>query len=379
MRLSSVAIIRSYQIFILFLVSYGILYFSYKYYTPEQGGNDFFEYYQMYLNPLDFSQARAPFIYRQVSAVLTHLVYAAGIHYPNEIAFNNSNYSQQLFFSALFSNYIALLLTAIFVGLTIYKTKKSRSFLAPIFGGMLCFLAFMVQQTVITGLTEGWSWFLVILCFFGYQMKNFSIVAFALILSLFQRETIPVAFGVIASIDWLIRPDPSKQKQFFYLKVLICSLLVSVGYIILRKVLIPIEGHNYQLSLSNSIANLLDCFPPSKQLIMQGALSQNIYFVFLGAVLTILVLRYQSSPKQFWKGYLVSTLKATGFFQLTCALIVLDIIGLAAGIGNNIGRIGSVLTPIAATLSVLNILEIEDLLSSARTKITGNQISTTDN
>src|SRR5579863_9142962 len=65
---------------VLSLASYGLLYFSYKWYAPTDG--DFvYEYYKMYVRPVDFSIADAPFIYRQFSAALSNMIYSSGIYY----------------------------------------------------------------------------------------------------------------------------------------------------------------------------------------------------------------------------------------------------------------------------------------------------------
>jgi hypothetical protein len=89
------------RLVLLFAVSYGMLYFSYKYYLPQSGGNDFFQYYEMYRSPLDFSVARSPFVYRQVSAIATHLIYVTSIYYPNAIWFHDVGYDQHLFFCSI--------------------------------------------------------------------------------------------------------------------------------------------------------------------------------------------------------------------------------------------------------------------------------------
>ncbi len=60
------------RLFLILLASYGLFFFSYKYYVPIRA--DFYRYYPMYERPLDFTAASAPFVYRQVSAVVTHLL-----------------------------------------------------------------------------------------------------------------------------------------------------------------------------------------------------------------------------------------------------------------------------------------------------------------
>src|ERR1700752_494166 len=88
---------------VLLAASYGLLYFSYKSYDPAfvQHRDFLVSYYWMFQNPLDFTQAAAPFIYRQISALLTHALFAAGIYYPSETAFADAAYDPRLFFAAL--------------------------------------------------------------------------------------------------------------------------------------------------------------------------------------------------------------------------------------------------------------------------------------
>ena len=151
--------IRLCQFILLYFLSYGMLYFSYKFYVPDMGGNDFYQYCHMYEHPLDMSQTVAPFIYRQFSAVVTNLIYNSGLYYPAEVAFDNPEL-QKIFFSAILSNYIALTLAAFLVILIVDNKLGKVTFLPSLIGGILCYLAFNATLTTLTGLTEGWGWFL---------------------------------------------------------------------------------------------------------------------------------------------------------------------------------------------------------------------------
>ncbi|GEM_PF-3953287 len=126
-----------YQGLFLLLASYGVLYFSYKYYLPWFGGDDFAEYYKMYLAPLDSRQAQAPFVYRQLGALITSLIHKAGLYYPSRIAFIDPAYDQRVFFAALFSNYLALLASAVSVCMTLNRLTQGRLLFAPLMGGLL--------------------------------------------------------------------------------------------------------------------------------------------------------------------------------------------------------------------------------------------------
>src|SRR5262252_1974855 len=96
---------------VLFFASYGAFYFSYKWYAlPDP---DFLRHYaQNDLNPLSFAQGMTPHVLRQGSAVLTWLIYHAGIYYPSLIAFHAPGLDQRLFFAALLANYVGLLTAA---------------------------------------------------------------------------------------------------------------------------------------------------------------------------------------------------------------------------------------------------------------------------
>src|ERR1700757_63915 len=96
--------LKRYIIYALFyaLISYGLLYFVYKYYSPDYGGRDYYHYVAIYAHPLNFTAGDAPYAYRQLSAILTHAVWRLGIYHDTRIAFAGAD--QRLFFAAIFAN-----------------------------------------------------------------------------------------------------------------------------------------------------------------------------------------------------------------------------------------------------------------------------------
>ena len=355
----SKSILFWYRVVFLVLASYGILYFSYKYYLPWPGHNDFDQYHPMYLHPLDFTQAEAPFIYRQFSAVITNVVYRTGIFYPNEIQFSTPAYEQRVFFSVLLSNYVALLLTAIVVGNMIIHITKSDSIFPPLIGGLLCFTAFFTQKGVITEMTEGWSWFLVTIGFYAYLRRNLWLILPVLFVSIFQRETIPIVFGVLAALD-LLASFRDQQVNLFYKWTFASSLLAFVGYLLVRTVLLPVGGeYESQLNAASMIANLTNLLTAgfSSTLFFQGIITQNTFLIF--GLTTLIFAIFQRK-----RGLAHVLTQKSYFLQLSCAMLVLDLVGLAAGIGNNIGRIAAILTPITAIYIVVLMVAIEDDVKS---------------
>jgi hypothetical protein len=368
-------ILFCYRVIFLVLVSYGIFYFSYKFYIPWPGDNDFAQYYPMYLHPLDFTQAEAPFIYRQFSAVITNVVYRTGIFYPNEIQFSNPAYDQRVFFSVLLSNYVALLLTAIVVGNMIIHITKSDSLLPPLMGGLLCFTAFFTQKGVITEMTEGWSWFLVAIGFYGYLRRSLWLILPVLFLSIFQKETIPIVFGVLAAID-LLASFWDKKVHLFYKWTFASSLLAFVGYLLVRTVLLPVGGeYESQLNAASMMANLTNLFTAgfSSTLFFQGVITQNTYLIFAFTTLIFFIFHSKRdlAPVTACRSPSVTACRSphlltqkSYFLQISCAMLLLDLVGIAAGIGNNIGRIAAILTPITATYIVVLMGAIEDDVKS---------------
>jgi hypothetical protein len=58
------------------ILLYGYVYTAYKYGDPLLGRNDFFRYQQIILHPFDLSAAPAPFVLRQIPALVASLFIA---------------------------------------------------------------------------------------------------------------------------------------------------------------------------------------------------------------------------------------------------------------------------------------------------------------
>ena len=109
---------HAYRLCILVVVSYGLLYFTYKFARPWPGSNDYYaNYYFMYLSPLNVNAAPAPYNLRQVSAVLTHLVLATHLYVHNRIAVTVPERDPHVLFAAMVTNWMFLLLAAWLAGL----------------------------------------------------------------------------------------------------------------------------------------------------------------------------------------------------------------------------------------------------------------------
>ena len=361
-------LLRAFQIAFIALATYGMLYFSYKYYIPWSGGQDYARYYAMYQQPLDLSQTQAPFVYRQLSAVITHVIYKIGIYYPNEIHFIDAGYDQRIFFSALLSNYLALFLTAILVCMTVARRFDYPSLFPPLVGGLLCFLSFFTQQHVITGLSEGWSWFLMALLFYAYDSRRLPVVVAVLFLSIFQREILPIVVAVLSGVDlWQGRKKSNRDP--FVVTTFISAGFAFGAYVLVRGFLMPVAGYEVQLAPSDLWSGFLESIPPSASVVMQGVVSQNIFFIFL---ITVLFSTYLRKRRAVGGGFEPSR---NVVLKLTLMLLAGYLVGMAAQIGHNIGRIGALITPIVAVYTALHLAEIEQLLGGERARAVRSDLS----
>lgn len=134
---------------ILFFCSYGLLYYAYKNQDLALVGSDFFTYYNMYLSPLDLTAAEPPAVYRQLSAIAIHLVYRTGIYYPCAISMQVPGYDQHMFFAALLTNYLFLILAAWVAGAIVQQELATQAFVPATMAGLICLLSFYSQVAVL--------------------------------------------------------------------------------------------------------------------------------------------------------------------------------------------------------------------------------------
>ncbi len=329
---------RIVRLALLFAASYGMLYFSYKYYVPRSGGNDFFQYYNMYLSPLDFSVARSPFVYRQLSAIATHLVYITGIYYPNAIWFNNVAYDQHVFFAALLTNYVFLVLTAWVVGEIVRWELGESTFIPATLGGLFCLVSFHSQVSVITGLTEGVSWFLLVLAFLFYLRRKALPLSMILALAILQRETILIAFASISGIALLLQEDNRRFNGFVFLWAIVCG----AAYLLMRTIILPIPGAGQQTDPAVLLEHLRN-FKVTKDFVLQEIFSQNLLWLFLATV----VFCGDGRSRRLWLPTLLGT-----FFVLAVVCVAESA---------NVGRIASILNPILAAFVAIACVRLERL------------------
>ncbi len=325
------------RLLLLFALSYGMLYYSYKHDDPRLVGDyDFLtRYYAMYLSPLDLTAASPPAIYRQLSAVATHLVYAAGIYYPNAIAFADPRYDQHVFFAALLTNYVCLVLAAWLAGMIVQHELKSPAFVPATVGGIICLLSFSTQVSVITGLTEGLSWLMFALGFLFFLRRWMAPLALLLVLAIFERELILILFAAISGLAFLLRREERRRDAM----VFIWSLACFAGYFVMRKIVAsPFPERPAQLDPGRWLEALRQ-FHITKAFVFEGLLSQNLLAIYVVSGAVAIWLRRE---RLFW-------LPVIGG-----AFLVLAAVAVITNNDIQLGRLASILSPVLAALTAIS-------------------------
>jgi hypothetical protein len=295
----------------------------------------------MVINPYNTYSAKSPFIYRQFTTSIAHLLYKNNIYYDAKISFDTDIVTQRVFFSLLLSNYIGLFMCflSIIYFLRLYIRDHSIIFyLFPIF---LISSTFGYLFNGLSVLTEGWTYFFNTIIFILILERKIYWILFILILSLINKEITSIAICVF-SFSNLIHNFKSKFIDWFYVKVFMMSILCFTIYITVRLLLIPIEGGDNQTEIEQIFLNIKSLNFSStffkQSLLSLGALIILLFFIGI-------------------KNRFESILKDRMTFSILLTVLIIFIIGCMAGIGNNIGRIISSISPIIIIICLKHIDE----------------------
>ena len=319
---------------VLCVASYGLLYFTYKFNKPWAGSNDYYDnYYFMYLSPLDANVSPAPYILRQVSAVLTHLVLIAHLHISNRASVSVPGRDPSVLFAAMVTNWMFLLLAAWLAGLIAEEELGHRNAVVALVAGFLCLLAFQTPFFVLSGLTEGVSWFLLAAGFLAYLRRANRWLLLVLILSIVQRESILIVLGVVAACELIIE----REDRRFKLQVLIEAIVCFGVYFLIRR--FALHGSEQQTHFAAMLASVRH-LAPAKTFASQMVLTQST------AILCFAVA---------FAGHRGTHLRRVWVPCLLAAMVAMDCVGVAAGIVNNLGRVLAILVPVLAGLAAVGL------------------------
>jgi len=188
---------------IYFLLTIGQASYAIKFNVPWFGTNDFSSYYLMAQDPFDNSSVETPWhAGRVLTPFLAWILFKSNLYLRTDDSpfissyskIENVIYDERILFSLITVNYIALFLSSI-VLIYVLKSTLANNFVNKILIYSLPLLLFLTPATnfsILTGITEGVSLLVVSLLLLQIKNKNYTIFLFFIILSVFQRELIPL-------------------------------------------------------------------------------------------------------------------------------------------------------------------------------------------
>lgn len=171
---------------------YGYVYTAYKYGNPYFGRNDFSRYEQIILHPFDLSAVPAPFVLRQIPAIVASVFYPFGFYFDTAAVIDSVGFDEaekRRFFAMILSNGLAVCLS--FTVLAGYLRKKLAAdniinslALFGIFAGWFYF-----PSAVVAPVTIGWAWLAGSLFAVAFVERSIAVTVLGCALALFSRET----------------------------------------------------------------------------------------------------------------------------------------------------------------------------------------------
>jgi len=309
---------------IYFFLSYPLFYFAYKFGNPDFGNTDFYQYYFLYKD-WEFSKVISPFNTRIISSFLIYLLNKTGLFYSTEINYHNSYIDQQVYFNAIFFNYICLVFTAFVVFKMINTFFKNMLF--AFITGLLVFLGFGALFYSLNPLTDSFSYLLFSLIFFFYLLRNYLLLPL-LLMAVFQREYIFFVMGLISLVDAIYYKNEKKYFLIVFFSSLFCFLL----YYVLRKTLFYTPDFSNQLNFKNLFTTLFHPHFPGMSYLRQSLLNQNILILY-GCIILYKIRKKISYNR---------------VYLLISILLVAQshFISLASNLGNNCGRYFYITLPV---------------------------------
>lgn len=313
------------KVFILyFLLGFPLFYFVYKYGDPEDIAHDFFQYYRLY-SYWDWSNVNSPFNMRLVSSFLVYLFNKLNLSYETKIIFDKwaaYGFSKQVFFNAVFFNFLCVVSTATFIFRMCYTQNKK--FLLSLLGGAIYLLGFGTIFYELMPLTDAFSVLLFAISFNLYRKKSLFIIPI-LAFTILQREYILIVWVLISFLDYF------KFRNKFYLGICIQSVIFLLIHMILRRTIFNTNSATAQVSPESWIDSIKQLQIPLVTYFRQIVLTLNIFILYTGVII------YKRIKRQNYNSWL---------FTVFLLLLVQNIIVCyIANAGNNAGRYFYMLAP----------------------------------
>lgn len=309
--------------FLFILMAYPLLYYSYKFYSPDFGGMDFYFYYPLYKN-FDISKTESPFNMRLVSPFLVFLMNKTNLFYHTFIQYKNPDIEQKIFFNAILVNWASVVITSFL--LFNYLYNKFNNLMLSILSALLYMFSFGTILFGINPNTDGFSILLITIMFILYKKESKWIYLMYPIL-LFQREFAFIIFGLLAFADFF-----HNRANQYYLLNLIFSIVFFLLYYLLRKTIFFTPLYSNQTTEAAFVYSLLNISLDIPAFFRQAILTQNIYFIYFFILLL--------NGKDRWAEHKYNLILLLVF------VIVTFIISRIAVANNNMGRFLHMFSPI---------------------------------
>lgn len=314
-----------FYIIIFSLLTYPIFYSNYKFSTPSLGNLDYFRYEKMVDEPFNSNTTKSPFVFRQFTTTIAHLIYKTNISYKTKTVFGNVSKSQKIYFSLLLTNYIGILLCLSLLTTYLQKKYKFDNTIMALFPGILIYSGFNFHLNGIAPLTEGFTYFFTLVLFLCLKENKIILFSLTTLLCLVQKESILIflAFYISSSIilNFAYFKNLYTKNDLTYLAVIAIGLL---GYITMTKLLSSIIIDVDQIKYKKWFDNFKN-FNFSIEYFLQSIFSNIILF---GLLITSIFFQIRKN----------SIIKPEILYY-TGSIIGLFILGIILGINTNIGRI----------------------------------------
>jgi hypothetical protein len=230
---------------------------------------------------------------------------------------------KSVYFNALLFNYLSVVATstAIFLLVRRFFNENVMAFLA----GLVYILGFGTIFYELMPCTDAFSVLLFSIALILYNQRSKWILAILLI-SVLQREYIPLAFWLIATVDLF------KTRTRYYTAVAVVSAASFLIYFILRKTYFYTAALDFQASPQVWFHSLVHPPFPIVPFLRQLLLTLNLFIIYSLIVLYKLVSRMK--------------IDKIALLKQTLLLLQIVIISIAAGHGNNVGRYFYIASPL---------------------------------
>lgn len=313
------------NLFLYPLLSFPLFYFAYKYGNPEPLAHDYFQYYHLYQR-MDFDAVIAPHNMRFIGAFFVFLLYKLNLFYDTQTVAEQYvawGFLKQVYFCAVFFNYVCVVVTAYQVQKLIQENLKNR--LLGFAGGLLYFLGFGTLFYCLMPLTEAFSILLFTIGLRFYLKKSYRLLVIMLLL-VFQREYLLIAFAGIALFDYYF----SRSK--YQLVSFASACLAFAIYYVLRKTVFYTPHLDYQSQFGYMASQMFSGNRQWGSYFKALVLGGNL----LGLYALILIYKWRLKEKIDLRHLLLMVL----------LFVQVNVITIAGGHGNNTSRYFYLMSPL---------------------------------